>query len=93
MESKPLKQEHVILVCEGPKCSDCKCKKIYKGLKNEVKSRNIKGRVRIVKVDCLGNCKNAPNVAVLPENMLYSRVKPKEVGAILDAALAEPIGV
>jgi NADH:ubiquinone oxidoreductase subunit E len=84
MKSKSLSCRNVLLVCKGGKCADCKGRALYSTLKAELKDRGLHKRVKVMKVDCLGNCKESPNVLSCADNTMYSKVKPKDLDALLD---------
>lgn len=43
--------------------------------------------VTVVGSSCLGECGNGPMVRVMPEQVLYSRVQPSEVPAVVERHL------
>lgn len=92
MKHEELPCRNVLLVCKGGKCADCKGRSLYSELKSELKDRGLHKDVRIVKVDCLGNCKASPNVFSCADNTLYSKVKPKDLDRLIDRLVAVPAG-
>jgi len=73
-----------LFLCRGDSCADAKSKQLEKELKAAIKARGLKKRVKIVKVDCLDECKRAPNVLLVPPNLLASEVKSKDLNTLLD---------
>lgn len=53
-------------------------------LKDEVKKRGWKSRVRVSESSCLGLCDEGPNVMIYPQKIWFSEVDPADAGTILD---------
>lgn len=47
---------------------------LYAKLKNMIKERGLRGRVRVSKAGCLNRCEDGPNIMVFPDNVWYSHV-------------------
>ena len=47
-----------------------------------MKSKNLKGRMRVSRSLCLGLCEQGPNVCVMPENVWYSNVTAADLAEI-----------
>ena len=56
-------------------------------LKAQLDSRGIADRVEIKTVGCLKQCKKAPNLVVMPDKARYSKVKPKQMSALIEEHL------
>jgi (2Fe-2S) ferredoxin len=56
--------ESHVFVCTGGDCKKRGAKATKKSLKNELRSGDLLGEVRVDTVDCLGLCKHGPNVVV-----------------------------
>lgn len=83
--------DRVILVCvneripeEGPSCAPRGAVEIARALKERVKARGLKGRVRVSRTLCLGRCEFGPNIAVFPDNVWFRAVTPADLDAILE---------
>ena len=63
--------ESHVFVCTGGDCKKRGAKDTRKVLKEEIRSEDILGEVRVDTVDCLGLCKHGPNVVV------YDGAQPK----------------
>ncbi len=92
MKTEELPCQNVLLVCKGGKCADCKGRSLYSALKSELKDRGLHKSVKVMKVDCLGNCKESPNVLSCADNTLYSKVKPKDIETLMDRLVPEFAG-
>jgi (2Fe-2S) ferredoxin len=74
--------ETVVLVC-----TQCKNKKILKAVRDEVKDRGLRKRVRVLKTGCLGACDDGPNVLVSNgKTVLFSGVSPSDAPTLVSAA-------
>ncbi|MDY7015337.1 MAG: (2Fe-2S) ferredoxin domain-containing protein [Cyanobacteriota bacterium] len=67
-----------ILVCQNRTCR----KQGAKVVLAEFQAHNI-DEIEIIGSGCLGQCGNGPMVLILPGKILYDRVFPDRVGAIL----------
>ena len=56
---------------------------ICSALKEEVKKRGLKGKVRALKSGCMDMCEKGPNVMVFPQNTLHSGVSQGDVPALM----------
>ncbi len=89
MENQPQPYEVLILVCTNERpdgkacCMDGPALEIRERLKEEVKARGLKGRVRVSQTGCLDRCAFGPNVFVFPEGAWYSKVALEDIDAIL----------
>ncbi len=68
-----------ILICQKSTCWQRGGKAICKSLKQELSDRGISDSVKITKVGCLKQCKQAPNLVMMPDKVRYSRVCPTQV--------------
>jgi (2Fe-2S) ferredoxin len=53
-------------------------------LKEAVKARRLRGRVRVSSSGCQDRCENGPNVMVFPDNCWYSHVREEDIETIID---------
>ena len=82
-----------VLVCKGGDCSKKGGKETKKALKSELRAGGMSSDVRIDSVDCLGMCKQGPNVIVYPEGAWYLGLKQDEVPEVVEEHLkgGEPV--
>ena len=57
---------------------------ICEALKDEVKKRGLKGKVRALKSGCMDICELGPNVMIYPEGALESDVKVEDIPTLAD---------
>ena len=82
-----------VLVCKGGDCSKKGGKETKKAIKSELRAEGMSRDVRIDSVDCLGMCKQGPNVIVYPEGAWYLGLKKDEVPEVVEEHLkgGEPV--
>lgn len=82
-----------VLVCKGGDCSKKGGKETKKAIKSELRAEGMSRDVRIDSVDCLGMCKQGPNVIVYPEGAWYLGLKKDEVPRVVEEHLkgGEPV--
>lgn len=80
--------ERIIFVCVNERpagedaCAGRNSKPLQESLKAYVKQKGLKGRVRVSRVMCLGRCEVGPNIAIMPDNVWYAHVAPKDLDEI-----------
>lgn len=95
MKSEKSPYERMIFVCQNashdgdvrPVCANACSESLLKTLKEQVKKRGLKGKVRALKSGCQDLCEKGPNVIVYPEGELYSAVSPQDVPALVEKLL------
>jgi (2Fe-2S) ferredoxin len=66
-------------------CGDCGSPEIRARLKDEIKNRGWKGKVRVCESSCLGVCNLGPNIMIYPQKIWFSDVKMDDVPEILSS--------
>ena len=64
-------------------CADGDSLSIRSLLKDEVKSRGWKDRVRVSQCGCVGLCTKGPNVIIYPQNIWFSGVTESDLPEII----------
>lgn len=82
-----------VLVCKGGDCCKKGGKETKKALKSELRAAGMNGDVRVDSVECLGLCKQGPNVIVYPEGSWYLGLKERDVPEVVEEHLkgGEPV--
>lgn len=78
-----------VLVCKGGDCTKKGGKETKKALKSELRAKGMNGDVRVDSVECLGLCKQGPNVIVYPEGSWYLGLKERDVPQVVEEHLQE----
>lgn len=73
-----------ILICQKSDCWLQGGKEIYQSLEQELRDRGWSDRIQIQKTGCQKQCKQAPNLVVMPNKDRHSRVKASQVKNLLN---------
>lgn len=80
--------ERILFVCCNERepgeaaCANRGSAALQENLKAYMKSKNLKGRMRISRAMCFGLCDVGPNICVYPENVWYTGVTSADLEAI-----------
>lgn len=82
-----------VLVCKGGDCSKKGGQQTKRALKNGLRAEGMNGSVRVDSVQCLGLCKQGPNVIVYPEGSWYLGLKERDAPEVVEKHLknGEPV--
>ena len=89
--SKP-QFEKYLLVCEYERSDGACCAKrggaeLRELLKESIKEKGLKGRVRVSRTGCLDVCSEGANVLLMPDNIWFKHVEEKDVNAIIQQTI------
>jgi (2Fe-2S) ferredoxin len=91
MNEEKFPYRRMVFVCTNireedgrPACGLRGSEKICEMLKEEVKKRGLKGKIRALKSGCMDLCEKGPNVMVFPEGTYYSGVAPEDVPSFIE---------
>jgi len=73
-----------ILICQKSDCWQHGGKEVYQRLEEQLHDRGLSDRVQIQKTGCQKQCKQAPNLVVMPNKDKHSYVKPSQVDGLLN---------
>jgi (2Fe-2S) ferredoxin len=73
-----------ILICQKSDCWQHGGKEVYQRLEQELRDRGLSDRVQIQKTGCQKQCKQAPNLVIMPNKAKHSHVKPSQVDSLLN---------
>jgi len=73
-----------ILICQKSDCWQQGGKEVYQRLEQELRDRGLSDRVQIQKTGCQKQCKQAPNLVIMPNKDRHSRVKLSQVDSLLN---------
>jgi NADH-quinone oxidoreductase subunit F len=83
------KNRKAIAVCAGTGCKAFGAYKLLDAFKKELKKRKLDKKVELRATGCHGFCERGPLVLFFPEGMLYQKVQPKDVEAIVKDTVAK----
>jgi len=94
VKTQPVSYKRVVYVCTNvreedgrPACGLRGSEEICARLKEEVKKRGLKGKIRAMKSGCMDFCEVGPNVMVFPDGVFHSGVTLEDVPALADKYL------
>jgi NADH:ubiquinone oxidoreductase subunit F (NADH-binding)/(2Fe-2S) ferredoxin len=77
------KQRMQLLVCGGTGCNDLQSEAILDNLRLELEANALENDIRVIKTGCFGLCKLGPIVKVMPDEVIYTHVKPDDASEIV----------
>ena len=94
MKQEPIPYRRTLFVCTNkrdddsrPSCADRGSEKICEALKEEIKKRGLKGKVRAMRSGCHDLCEKGPNVMVFPDGVLETGVAASDIPALIEKYL------
>ena len=72
-----------ILTCAGTGCSASNSAQIVENFEEALKKYGLENEVKVVKTGCFGLCQKGPILAVYPDKIFYSHVKPEDAERIV----------
>ncbi len=76
-----------ITICTGTGCHAAGCYPVAEALRKAMSTNGIEGKVDLRITGCHGFCERGPLVVIHPEKILYQRVKPEDVEAIVSETI------
>ena len=76
-----------VLFCQESTCWKKGGRLACELLKAELQNRGMSEQVEIKTTGCLKQCKQAPNMVVLPDRVRYSRVQPQQISELIEQHL------
>lgn len=73
-----------VLVCGKANCWKRGGKEVYEQVEASLHRQGLADCVEIKQTGCLSQCKKAPNMIVMPHKAKYTRVKAKDVPAVME---------
>jgi len=77
-----------VVICGGTGCVALLSDNVIDAFKEEIKGQGIDSTVDLRVTGCRGFCERGPHVVILPEGILYQRVKAKDVAEIVSETVA-----
>jgi (2Fe-2S) ferredoxin len=95
MKKQSLPFDRILFVCtndrgkdERVSCGHCGAK-LRKKLKDAVKDRKLRARVRVSKAGCMDRCEDGPNIMIFPDNIWLNGVEERDIERIVDFLAGE----
>ncbi|MHA2051446.1 MAG: NADH-ubiquinone oxidoreductase-F iron-sulfur binding region domain-containing protein [Promethearchaeota archaeon] len=81
--------ERMILICRGSGCNSLNAGEIHRVLEQLLLEYNLTDYVNIKLTGCQGFCQFGPQLIIKPDNVLYVKLKPKDINEIIESHLIE----
>ncbi|MCR4436112.1 MAG: NADH-quinone oxidoreductase subunit NuoF [Clostridiales bacterium] len=78
-----------ILVCSGAGCISSNCQGVRDALIETLTGTGLRDRTCVVETGCMGTCDLGPVMIVMPQGVLYTKLKPKDIPSIIRSHLQE----
>ncbi len=72
------------LICAGAQCIAAGGNGFEDALKDELKKHELLKEVNIIETGCMGSCQLGPLMAVYPEGVIYTKLKPEDAKEIVE---------
>ena len=76
-----------VLFCQNSNCWNKGGKVASEALRMKLRSQGTIDQVEIKTIGCLKQCKQAPNLVIMPEGNRYSRVQPEQLSTLITKQL------
>ncbi|NLL38570.1 MAG: NADH-quinone oxidoreductase subunit NuoF [Clostridiales bacterium] len=78
-----------VLVCSGGGCVSANCHAVKNALLQAIKDNGIEDQVLVSETGCIGTCNLGPVMAVMPEEVFYTKLTPADIPAIVKSHLVD----
>ena len=82
-------QKAVITICNGTGCHAHGCVGVTEAFRQAVKDQKLQDKVEVRATGCHGFCERGPLVVIKPRDILYQRVRAKDVPEILNETIVK----
>lgn len=91
-ETTPVKSRKAcVLVCQKSTCWKRGGQEVCQAIENTIHDQGLSEQVQVKLTGCLKQCKQGPNVVVMPDKARYSNVRPQEIGSLFDKHFATTV--
>jgi NADP-reducing hydrogenase subunit HndC len=73
-----------VLVCGGASCRAAESDLLIGNLKSEIFKQGLDDFAQVIKTGCFGFCEKGPIVKIIPDNTIYTQVKPEDARDIIE---------
>ncbi len=80
-------QQYCISVCSGTGCHAYNCEKVSEAFVEYIREKHAEDIIGVKTTGCHGFCERGPIVVIYPDHIFYQRVRPEDVGEIVDGLL------
>ncbi len=73
-----------LLVCGGNQCNDADSHALFENLKEEIRKQGLSDHTQVIQSGCFGFCSHGIVVKVIPDNTVYTGVKPGDATELVE---------
>lgn len=73
-----------VLICQKSTCWKRGGQEVCQAIENTISEQGLTEQVQVKLTGCLKQCKQGPNVVVMPDKARYSNVRPQEIGSLFN---------
>ena len=73
-----------VLMCQKSTCWQKGGKAVCDALTEELSDRGLAGSVKIKGTGCMKECKQGPNLVIMPDKTRYSRIRPQQIPNLVE---------
>jgi len=73
-----------LMVCGGTGCKDNQSEALLESLRLEVEANALEHDIQVIRTGCFGLCSLGPVVKVMPDDIIYVKVKPGDAREIIE---------
>jgi len=88
-ETTGARGQMTVLICQKSTCWKRGGEAVCEALTKSLSDRGLEGQVKVKGTGCMKECKQGPNLVIMPDKTRYSRIKPQEVSSLIDKHFAE----
>lgn len=78
-----------VCVCGGTSCLTCGCGDVLESLRTQIQKAGLEQDLEIKVTGCRGFCECGPLISILPDNIFYIKVKPRDTDEIVNKTLKQ----
>lgn len=83
------KPQSCILLCQKSDCWKRGGKAVCQILEENLRERGLEDQVQIKRTGCLKQCKQGPNLVIMPDKKRYSNLKPQQIPTLIEKHLQQ----
>ncbi len=83
-DDKPKLEKACVLICQKSDCWKKGGQSVCRMLEDSLQEQGLSDRVKVKLTGCLKQCKQGPNVVVMPDKTRYSKVDPREIPTLVE---------
>ena len=83
------KYKYRVLVCAGGGCMSSESTLVRDALVRSIEANGLSDEVKVIETGCMGSCDQGPVMLVLPDEVFYTKLEPKDAEDIVQSHLVK----